>query len=507
MTRIKNYLILWCIALFATSLTACSEDDDNALSPTQGQVRFQFARNTTYTLSDLADIYSIIVTLEKDGQSITLPSQILSGNETLISTPLIALEAGTYKLAAYRAFDFNGEPIDLLDIKLETDNDFVITAGQASDYVMPVNIKKPISANNYYNVLYGLCLEIIGEDKSKWPPSWDFEKGEIDDTWAGLEFETDESGNLISLSGIVINGEPLYNFEDDKELENHGLVEFKHMKKLPGAIANLSSLTAITIQNCDLEELPEELKFSNIQSLHIENTKLASLPDAIGEMKHLSTVFLKNNRLTAFPESLTRLEDMYDFSIINEAVPSIPETIRNWKSLRNLRISGTNISSLPDVFNDLYKISTLDLTNNPQLASLPASIKDTKVPYGDKGLYTRKALRGLVLDGCGFTSIPQEIQRNDIRLLSMANNKLTAISKEDVERMSDLRTLILNHNALNGFPKLNSENLRMLSVIGCGLNREYIDLDGLPNLLPSYLFLTQEEFDRTLGPNWILSSK
>ncbi len=494
-------MILLCIALFATSLTACSEDDDNTLSPTQGQIRFQFSRNTTYTLSDLSDIYSLIVTLEKDGQSFTLPSQILSGSETLISTPLIALEAGTYKLTAYRAFDFNGELIDLLDIKPEKDNEFVITAGQASDYIMPVNIKKPLSENNYYNILYALCLEVIGEDKSQWPKSWDFEKGEIDDTWAGLEFETDESGNLISLSGLVINGDPLHNFDDKGEVENHGLVEFKHMKKLPGAIANLSSLTDIIIRNCDLEELPEELKYSNIQSLQIENTHLTSLPESIGEMKYLSTVFLKNNRLTAFPEQLTRLEGMYDFSIVNEAIPSVPETIKNWKSLRNLRISGTNISSLPDVFNDLYKISTLDLKNNPQLTSLPASIQDTKVPYGDKGLYTKKALRGLLLDGCGFTSIPQEIQRADIRLLSMAGNKLTAVNKEAIERMSDLRTLILDRNALSTFPRLTSEKLRMLSLIDCGLTREEIDLSGLPNLAPSYLFLTQEEFDTVLGSN------
>lgn len=491
-----------CIALFATSIVACSDDDDNALSPTQGQIRFQFSRNTTYTLSELSDIYSLIVTLEKDGQSFNLPSQILSGTETLISTPLIALEAGTYKLAAYRAFDFNGDLIDLLDIKLSSDNEFVINAGQVSDYTMPVNIKKPLGTNNYYNALYALCLEGIGEDKSQWPQSWDFEKGEIDDTWAGLEFELDDYGNLASLSGIVFDGEPLYHFNDNGERESKGLVEFKHMKKLPAVIANLSSLTAITIRNCDVEELPEELKFSNIQSLSVENTRLSSLPESMGEMKHLITVFLKDNHLTAFPEQLTRLKDMYDFSIVNEAIPSVPESIRNWKALRSLRISGTNITSLPDVFNDTYRISTLDLTNNRQLNALPASIGDTRIPYGDKGLYTRKSLSGLLLDGCAFTGIPQEAQQSNIRMLSMADNQITAVSKEAIERMTNLHTLVLNRNALTSFPQLHSESLRMLSIIGCGLSRQDIDMSGLPNLAPNYLFVTQEEYDTVLGPNW-----
>lgn len=503
MHTIKNYLILLGIVLFATSLTACSDDDDTALSPTQGLVSFQFTKTTTYTLTALSDIYSIIVTVEKDGQSITLPSQILSGDENMISTPGVALEAGTYKVLAYKAFDFNGRLIDLLDITLGSDNDMLIKAGEATAFVMPVKIKTPISISNYYNILYALCLEGIGEDKSMWPKSWDFENGYIDDTWAGLEFETDDYGLLVSLSGIVFNGEPLHNFEDNEGTENHGLTEFKHMKKLPAAIANLSSLTSIIIRNCDVEELPEELKNTNIQTLHIEGTKLKKLPEALGDMKHLTNVFLKDNALTDFPEQLTRIENMYDFSIVNERISSVPESIKNWKSLRTLRLRGMDITSLPDVFNDVYRISTLDLQDNKQLSTLPASIKDTKIPY-DNGLYTKKTLRGLLLDGCAFTRIPDEVQHENIKMLSLADNRITNITQAEIERMSNLHTLILDRNPLTAFPKLTSNSLGMLSLIGCGFERTDIDLSGLPNLMPTYLFLTQEEYDHVLGPNWDL---
>lgn len=489
-----------CTVLITAGLTACG-DDDNTLSPTQGQIRFQFSKVTTYTIADLEDIYSIIVTVERNGETTTLPSQILSGDENQISTPGIALEAGDYKLVSYRAFDYSGNLIDLLDITLESDNDFSVKAGETSDYVLPIKIKTPLSINNYYNTLYGLCLEVLGEDKSLWPKSWDFEKGTIDDTWVGLEFDLDDYGEIESLSGITFDGEPSYNYKDGEKI-NQSLSEFKHMKKLPGIISNLSSLLSIHIRNCDLEELPEELKYSNIQTLYVENTNLKSLPQSMGEMKYLVSVFLKDNNLTAFPEQLTKLEKMRYFDIVNERIPSIPESIKNWKSLCSLRITGTDITSLPDVFNDLYKVSTLDLQNNKQLGSLPASIKDLRIPYGDSGdKYTRKALRALLLDGCAFTSIPEEVQHADIKMLSMADNHITHIDAAEIERMTDLGTLILDRNPLSAFPAINHENLGMLSLIGCGLQRSDIDTSGLPSLLPAYLFLTQEEYDSVMAPS------
>lgn len=84
----------------------------------------------------------------------------------------------------------------------------------------------------------------------------------------------------------------------------------------------------------------------------------------------------------------------------------------------------------------------------------------------------------------------------------MADNQITAVSKEAIERMTNLHTLVLNRNALTSFPQLHSESLRMLSIIGCGLSRQDIDMSGLPNLAPNYLFVTQEEYDTVLGPNW-----
>ncbi len=505
----KAKSILWFMAILMPLmpfLSSCDKENNERLSPTQGEISFQFILTKTYdfslprpyTLNNLLEIGSVIITIEKDGVRKTLQSLPVKGNEEVVSTPYIALEEGDYKLISYRAFDKNATLIDVLDITLERNNDFVIKAGEKCEYELPTKVKQVLSGDNYFNTLYALCLEILGEDKTKWPKSWDFDGGVIDDTWAGLEFEIDDYGDPVSINGIVIDGLPRYHFDNGEEPVNRALTEFKHMKKLPAAIANLSSLVNLTIRNCELEELPAEIAQMNLVTLHIENTNLAHLPDEMANMKHLINVYLFNNKFTEFPEVLTQIDDIYHFNMVNEQINSIPESIRNWTQLSNLIITGSQITSIPDVFDEVYRMSILDFSNNKNLSTLPPSLSTAQVPY-EGGGYTRKSIRGLYLDGCAFTEIPKEIQRADICELSMSDNLITHVTKEEIENMPDLNTLVLDRNPLDGFPRVESNNLGFLSLIDCGLTKEDVDVSGLTNLSPHYLFFTQEDYDRTFG--------
>ena len=505
----KAKSILWFMAILLplmSLLSSCDKENNERLSPTQGEISFQFILTKTYdyslprpyTLNNLLEIGSVIVTIEKDGVRKTLQSLPVKGNEEVVSTPYVALEEGDYKLISYRAFDKNATLIDVLDITLERNNDFVIKAGEKCEYELPTKVKQVLSGDNYFNTLYALCLEILGEDKTKWPKSWDFDGGIIDDTWAGLEFEIDDYGDPVSINGIVIDGHPQFHFTDGEEPVNMALTEFKHMKKLPAAIANLSSLVNLTIRNCELEELPAEIAQMNLVTLHIENTNLAHFPDEMANMKHLINIYLFNNKFTEFPEILTHIEDIYHFNMVNEQITSIPESIRNWTQLSNLIITGSQITSIPDVFDEVYQMSILDFSNNKNLSTLPPSLSTAQVPY-EGGGYTRKSIRGLYLDGCAFTEIPKEIQRADNRELSKSDTLVTHVTKEEIEEMPDLNTLVLDRNPLDGFPRVESSNLGFLSLIDCGLTKEDVDVSGLTNLSPHYLFFTQEDYDRTFG--------
>lgn len=487
----------------ATLLTLASCSEKNTEKPydplTQGRLSFELIRNNVYIISSLSEAKTIKVTLlSEEGDTIVLPSLELTGDENLIRTPYIPLDAGGYWVIGYRCFDLQADLIDDLDITIDEDNYVEVEVGEDLDIPLPTYVKKVLTTSNLYNSLQGICLEILGDDESLWPASWDFASGEITIEWAGLEFDTDQFSNPTDVIGFVLDGNPDYIINSDTwEPILVSLPEFKHVKVLPACIVNLTKLQSIVVRNCDLEEIPSEFEDSHITSLTVENTNLASLPSSLARMTDLTDASFIGNKMTEFPECLTGVKTMEMFTIDNERITSVPASISNWGDhLTALNICNTDITSLPDVFDKLWRVSTLNFSGNKHLATLPPSIGIENIPYGNGDTYSKSYISGLNLSRCAFTAIPKAVQRAGILTLDLANNQITSLSSSDLEAMSDLETLILDGNPLSSFPRITNPNLAMLSLIGTGLTREQVDLSGLLKLNPKYVFFTQEDYDK-----------
>lgn len=478
-------------------LLSCHKDDVIELPDGYGTIQFELARQNVYVLSSLTEAKSIKVTLVDDGaHQLVLPSMELEaikdadGNVNYVSTRPYRLPVGHYAIESYRCYDMQADLIEELDITLTKNNEFDVLNGEASSISMPVQVKSPMGADNLYNTLYGLCLEVLGSDRSKWPKSWDFDGEGVDGTWAGLEFEWDVATNEAAyINGLVIDGEEEYIINSDTwEPILVSLPEFKHMKKLPACVANLTKLEGLTIRNCDMEEIDPEVWHSPITSLTIVNTQLKRLPDEIGDMRYLVDVWLEGNQFTEFPECLTRLENMWALNLIDEHITSVPASIANWgKTLCTLTISGTDIKELPDVFDKLYRVSMLDLNSNSQLSTLPASIGLVEIP-SESGGFTPTGITGVNLDHCAFTEVPSVLKRPRMEYVSLCYNKLTSVQKSDFDAMTDLQTLKLDGNQFGSFPALTNPKLGYLSLMNCGLTRSQVDITGLPRLHPNFFY-------------------
>lgn len=491
----KSLLFVLTAIVSAVIFSSCSKsdytpaEDEFAVPAGYGTISFELVRYNVYgTVTALSEARTIkVIVVNEKGEKKELPSLSLKGTEDLIKTPAYPLPPGHYVVQSYKCFDLNGDLIESLDVEMFKENEFDIVAGENVSMGLTVQVKKPLTISNVYNTLYGLCLEVLGSDKSKWPKSWDFEGEGIDGTWAGLEFEWDVATNTPSeLIGIVIDGDEEYVINSDTwEQELVSLPEFKHMKKLPGCLANLTKLDGITIRNCDMEEIDPEFQYSPITSITITNTKLKRIPDELGNLKNLCDVWIEGNDLEEFPTPFTECKDIFAFVLKDEPkVTSIPESIANWeKNLISLNISGTGITTLPDVFDKLWRVSSLELEDNPNLSSLPATIGMEQIPYQGGG-YSITGIRGLYLDGCGFTSIPDAAKRKYLQVLSMSRNKLTTVSKADFDAMPDLQSLYLNDNKFTSFPALTNPKLAYLSLMRCGLKKSQVDISGLPMLSP-----------------------
>lgn len=473
------------VSTFILGLTACSNDTDDIMpGATQGQIRFQFKKITTWGISDLQEMKSIKLVLTKDGERIITPSLTLSGSSDSLSTDLFILEQGSYEVVEYKTFAADASL--LLDVELEDNKEFIIKAGNILDFSLQVKIKETIIQNNVRNSLFAICIEAFGPDSANWPPTW--RNANPLKNWENIEFETDDYDNITALVSITL----------DKT--------FAPLKRLPSSIVNLPTLENLIITDNALEELPANIGESYITGLTIRNTNLSSFPASMSKLD-LHGILLDGNKLTEYPKFLTSQKNLNLLHIYNEAITEIPAEIAQNGMLRSLNLCNLQLTSLPDVFDQLFRISILDISGNKGLETLPATIK--VLQFGNQSSY----LRGIYAKDCGFTQLPAEVISAKLRQIDFSGNPITSINKEDIESMTNLDCLQLNDMNLSSFPKLNKENMRMLSLINTGLTAADVDRTGMPNLYSvqhgndgvtytyDFLFFKQEQYDAIFGSN------
>lgn len=147
-----------------------------------------------------------------------------------------------------------------------------------------------------------------------------------------------------------------------------------------------------------LKILPEDIgELTKLRSLYLANNRLITLPNAIENLSILRLLDLSNNRLTTLPVSFWKLTNLQILSLSNNRLTSIPDAIRNFTKLsllylnynqlttlpnaignlavllRTLSLSNNQLINLPDAFGDLIYLTFLNLTDN-QLTALPGSI-------------------------------------------------------------------------------------------------------------------------------------
>lgn len=479
------------VSTLLLGLTACSNDVDEILpSASQGQVCFQFKKIKTWGITQLEEMRTVKLILERDGVEHETASLSLSGTEELISTRPYILEQGIYKVISYKVYDKGANM--LLDVELDENNVFEVKAGGISEFALEIKIKETIINHTVKNSLFAICVEAFGTDSANWPPTW--RNANPMKEWKGLEFEEDDYGNLISLIGLTLDE------------------SFAPLKRLPSSIKNLQTLEHLIIRDNALEELPSEIGEMYITMLTIINTNLSTFPASMSKLD-LHGVLLQGNKLTTYPEFIATQKNLNVLHLIDENISEIPAMIATNTKLRSLVLRDLQLSSLPDVFDQLFRVSTLDISGNKNITSLPASIQPLQ--FGNQLSY----LHGLNAKNCGFTQIPQEVISSKFVQLNLSGNPLTSVSKADIEAMTKLDCLELNNISFTSFPVLEKESMRMLSLINTGLTPADVDRSGMPNLYSVYsdsegntwkhdfLFFTQEQYDAIFASNLAPHSK
>ncbi|XP_060098818.1 DISP complex protein LRCH3 isoform X3 [Heteronotia binoei] len=144
------------------------------------------------------------------------------------------------------------------------------------------------------------------------------------------------------------------------------------IRYIPEAILNLQSLTFLNISRNQLSTLPVHLCSIPLKVLIASNNKLVSLPEEIGNLRHLMELDVSCNEIQTVPPQIGNLESLRDLNIRRNHLVHLPEELAELPLIR-LDFSCNKITTIPVCYRNLRHLQTITLDNNP-LQSPPAQI-------------------------------------------------------------------------------------------------------------------------------------
>eukprot|EP00257_Ricinus_communis_P026180 XP_025013594.1 disease resistance-like protein DSC1 [Ricinus communis] len=261
------------------------------------------------------------------------------------------------------------------------------------------------------------------------------------------------------------------------------LSDCTNLRSLPGGI-NLNSLKALVLTSCsNLAKLPEIS--GDIRFLCLSGTAIEELPQFIGSLTSLVTLYLRNcKRLKKITSSISQLTSLSMFCLTGclsiTKFPDIPENVES------VDFTGTAIEDLPSSICSLSRLFQLNLSNSKKLKSLPSSI----CKLG--------CLQILCLSGCSaldsfhnLESLPR------LKRLDLSNCDLSEFPS-NLSSLSLLENLDLSKNNFEIIPATikHLSQLKLLNISSCRRLRCLLDVPPCIKILKAWHCTSLEAIPR-----------
>ncbi len=175
----------------------------------------------------------------------------------------------------------------------------------------------------------------------------------------------------------------------------------KRLTTLPESLGQLTQLQELTLNGNRLSTLPKSLaQLTQLVRLALVGNQLSTWPEWLGQLTNLRMLSLSGNRLSTLPESLVQLTQLRELHLNSNQLTALPESFGRLKQLQELHLGSNQLSALPESFGRLTQLVWLDLYGN-QLRTLPESLQRLSL------------LKRVFLHGNSALGIPNEVLQHD----------------------------------------------------------------------------------------------
>ena len=282
----------------------------------------------------------------------------------------------------------------------------------------------------------------------------------------------------------------------------------------PDLLAYLAKVEKLDLNRNHLSHFPDELcdAMPRLQCVNLSHNEFTSCPFSLVHETNVKVLNMSHNKITFphHPKALQGSVMLESLNLSQNEISSIPEWFGNhFPALTSLHLGGNDIKTLPDSPLKLWRLKTLDLSNNNlkeipceflsecfsldtlvatnnSLTTLPetvaASLTNLKTVRLEKNklgersskkkfsiprfLLTLPNVKTVDLSGNSLEDIPAPISwaTQQLKELVLADNKIRKLSLVGAEKWSLLERLVLSGNSLRQVPSGIGELTSLMSL-------------------------------------------
>uniref|UniRef100_A0A8C6SD52 Leucine-rich repeats and calponin homology (CH) domain containing 3 n=1 Tax=Neogobius melanostomus TaxID=47308 RepID=A0A8C6SD52_9GOBI len=159
------------------------------------------------------------------------------------------------------------------------------------------------------------------------------------------------------------------------------------LRSLPESLVHLQALTCLNISRNQLSVLPPVVCSLPLKVLIACNNKLVSLPEELGQLRHLSELDVSCNEIQTLPSQVAQLEALRDLNIRRNHLVRLPPELSELPLVR-LDFSCNKVTQIPVCFRRLNQLQSIICMKGKvhifKFLNLEASKSSSELPEFDR---------------------------------------------------------------------------------------------------------------------------